>query len=59
MKTDDVILSNGVQVVIGRPPQIVTFNCLPQTAGICAIGSQWGNKQLAFSQTKPQGEAIE
>lgn len=59
MKTDDVILSNGVQVVIGRPPQIATFNCLPQTAGICAIGSQWGNKQLAFSQTKPQGEAIE
>lgn len=59
MKKDDVILSHGVQVVIGRPPQIITFNSLPQTAGIRAAGSQWGNKQLAFFSTKPQEEAVE
>lgn len=54
---DDVSLS--VQAVIGCPPQIATFNYLPQPTGICTAGSQRGNKQLAFSQTNLQGHAAE
>lgn len=43
--SNEVILNHGLQVL----PQILSFYCLPQTAGICTTGSQWGNKQLAFS----------
>lgn len=56
---DDVMLSPGIYVVIGRPPQIAAFNYLPQPTGICTAGSQRGNKQLAFSQTNPQVDAAE
>lgn len=56
---DDVIPSHGAWVVIGRLPPIAAFSNLPQPTGICTAGSQRCNKQLAFSQTKLQGDSTE
>lgn len=56
---DDVILSHGGWAVIGWLPQLAAFSNLPQPTGICTTGSQRGNKQLAFSQTKLRGDSFE